>query len=99
MRRFQTRYGRGTDVRDNPGSPFSSTTRRNRLKFNKHMHLLQGHNFPFMVDSCQMDGLARTGARGILRTTTTTRCCPLLPAGCLRKIPVSRSAEPLNGIS
>ena len=34
------------------------------------MHLLQGHNSPFMVDSCQMDGLARTGAHGILRTTT-----------------------------
>ena len=34
------------------------------------MHLLQGHNSPFMVDSCQMDGLARMGAHGILRTTT-----------------------------
>ena len=33
------------------------------------MHLLQAHNFPFLVDLCQMSGFARTGANGILRVT------------------------------
>ena len=53
----RTRYGRGTPgTQGTPGTPGTPG--------------MQGHNFPVMVDSCQMDGLARTGAHGILRTTT-----------------------------
>ena len=44
IRRFETRY-----VRNNPGSPFSSTTRQNWLKFDKHMHQLQSHTSNYYV--------------------------------------------------